>query len=118
NRGEAMKWIAWTNVTLGEPVYRRGHNGEWAGPGEGNPKAVEKANNEIAELLGILDASLEGKQFLVGEYTLADAHLNSYCDWLRHSKIDFAKFANVNAWSARCAARPAYQRVMAAEMGK
>lgn len=117
-RGEAMKWIAWTNVTLGEAVYRRGYSGEWAEPGEGNPKAVAKANADIAELLGILDASLAGKQFLIGEYTLADTHLNSFLDWLRHSKIDFAPFANVNAWSERCAARPAYQRAMAAEMGK
>lgn len=115
-RGEAMKWIAWTNVTLGEAVYRRGHSGEWAEPGLGNPKAVEKANADIAQLLGILDHALAGRQYLLGaDFTLADAHLNSFCDWLRHSKIDFSTFANVNAWSARCAQRPAYQRVMSRE---
>jgi glutathione S-transferase len=116
-RGEAMKWIVWTNVTAGEAVYRRGYNGEWAAPGEGNPKAVAKADADLAELLGILDAALAERSFLVGDYTLADAHVNSFCDWLRHSKIDFSAFANVNAWSARCAARPAYQRIMAGEMG-
>ncbi len=116
-RGQAMSWIVWTNVTLGEAVYRRGHNGEWAPPGEGNPKAVAQAERDLAELLGILDAALADRQFLVGEYSLADTHLNSFCDWLRHSKIDFAPFVHVNAWSARCAARPAYQRAMAAEMG-
>ena len=116
-RGEAMKWIVWTNVTLGEAVYRRGYNGEWAAPGEGNPKAVARADADLAQLLGILDAALAERPFLVGDYTLADAHLNAFCDWLRHSKIDFSAVANVNAWSARCAARPAYQRVMAGEMG-
>ena len=116
-RGEAMKWIVWTNVTLGEAVYRRGYNGEWAPPGEGNPKAVARADADLAQLLGILDAALAERPFLLGDYTLADAHLNSFCDWLRHSKIDFSAVANVNAWSARCAARPAYQRVMAGEMG-
>lgn len=117
-RGEAMKWITWSNVSLGEAVYRRGHNGEWAAPGEGNPKALATANADIAGLLGILDTALAGKEFLLGEYTLADAHVNTFVDWLRHSKVDFAAFANLNAWSARCSARPAYQRVMAAEMGK
>jgi glutathione S-transferase len=118
-RGEAMKWVAWTNVTLGEAVYRRGHSGEWAAPDAGSPKMVEQANKDIAELLGILDASLAGKDYLLGaDYSLADTHVNSFCDWLRHSQIDFAAFANVNAWTARCTARPAYQRVMAAEMGK
>lgn len=112
-RGEAMKWITWTNVSLGEAVYRRGHNGEWAAPEDKNPRALETANRDIAQLLGILDQALAGKQFLLGEFTLADAHVNSFCDWLRHSKVDFAAFANVNAWATRCAARPAYQRVMA-----
>ena len=116
-RGEAMKWVVWTNVTLGEAVYRRGHFGEWAAPEAGNPKGVEQANKDIADLLGILDGALAGKQFLLGEYTLADTHLNSFCDWLRHSKIEFSAFANVNAWSERCAARPAYQRAMQHEMG-
>jgi glutathione S-transferase len=116
-RGEAMKWVAWTNVTLGEAVYRRGHMGEWSAPDAGNPKGVEQANKDIAEHLGILDAALAGKQFLLGEFTLADSHVNSFCDWLRHSKIDFSAFSNVNAWSERVSSRPAYQRAMAAEMG-
>jgi glutathione S-transferase len=115
-RGQAMMWIAWTNVTLGEAVYRRGYAGEWGDEATRNPNMVEKATKDIAELLGILDAALASKQFLVGDFTLADAHLNSFCDWLRHSKIDFTPFANINAWSARCSERPAYKRVMAAEM--
>ena len=116
-RGQAMMWVAWTNVTLGEAVYRRGQAGDWAPPELQNPKVVEKATADIGELLGILDAALAGKQFLVGEYTLADAHLNSFCDWLRHMKLDFSKAPNVNAWSARCAERPAYKKVIAAAMG-
>ena len=117
-RGEAMKWITWTNVSLGEAMYRRGHASDWGPPEERNEHAAAHATKDIGELLGILDASLAGKDFLLGaEYSLADAHLNSYCDWLRHSNIDFTAFANVNAWSARCSARPAYQRVMSAEMG-
>ncbi len=114
-RGQAMMWVAWTNVTLGDAVYRRGRaSGEW---GDEHPKddaAFAVANKDIQALLAILDGALAGKDFLTGDYTLADTHLNSFCDWLRHSKVDFAAFANVNAWSARCAQRPAYQRVMSA----
>lgn len=111
-RGEAMKWIVWTNVTLAEAVYRRGHMGEWAEPDARSAKGEAQATKDIGELLAIANAALEGKPFLLGDYTLADTHLNSYLDWLRHSKIDFAPFPNLNAWSARCAARPAYQKVM------
>lgn len=113
-RGEAMMWVAWTNVTLGEAVYRRGHNsGEWGDPTDRNEKAFTKANADITTQLGILDAQLAGKQFLLGtDYSLADTHVHSICDWLRHMKIDFAPFANLNAWGERCSKRPAYQKVM------
>jgi glutathione S-transferase len=104
-RGEAMKWIVWTNVTLGDAVARNTPNL--------SPEEQKNAKAGIARCLRILNESLEGKQFLVGEYTVADTHLNSFCDWLRHMQIDFTPFANVNGWSDRCRARPAYQKLMA-----
>ena len=113
HRGEAMMWVAWTNVTLGEAVYRRGHaSGQW-GPEPKNEKAFDTANADIAKLLGILDTELAGKQFLLGDYSLADTHLHSICDWLHHMKIDLAPFAHIATWSERCKQRPAYQKVMA-----
>lgn len=114
-RGEAMKWIVWTNVTLGEAVYRFSYNTQWAPEDQRNAKAAEKAKGDIGALLKVLDSSLEGKQFLGGDYTLADTHLNSFCDWLRHMKIDFTPYAQLNAWSARCSKRPAYERAMKLE---
>lgn len=114
-RGEAMKWIVWTNVTLGDAVARFTRNTmDWYPAEQRNAKAGEAARADIAGCLGVLDRSLAGKQYLVGDYTLADAHLTSFCDWLRHMKIDFTPFGNVNAWSDRCRARPAYKKLMAA----
>jgi glutathione S-transferase len=114
-RGEAMKWIVWTNVTLGEAVYRFSYNTQWAPEDQRNAKAAEKAKGDIGALLKVLDSSLEGKPFLVGDYTLADTHLNSFCDWLRHMKMDFTPFGQLNAWSERCSKRPAYERAMKLE---
>lgn len=113
-RGEAMKWTVWTNVRLGEVAYRHGRaSGRWGDEFPANEQQLGIALRDLQELLTILDQALAGKQFLCGDYTLADAHVNSYCDWLRHSKIDFSKHEHLNAWSKRCAERPAYQRVMA-----
>ena len=66
-RGEAMKWVVWTNVTLGDAVYRVGRNsGEWVPKDQQNAKACEQAAKEVQELLGILDQSLDGRSFLTG----------------------------------------------------
>lgn len=117
-RGEAMKWIVWTNVTVFEAVGRYTRNTqEWAPAEQRNAKAGEAAKADVANCLRILDEALEGKQFLVGEFTLADTHLNSLLDWVRHLGIDFAPYARLNAWTERCNQRPAYQRALASEAG-
>lgn len=113
-RGEAMKWIVWTNVTCGDAVYRFMRNtSEWTPADQHNAKAAEAAKADIANCLRILDEALSGRQFLAGAYTLADTHLNSFIDWLRHMHMDLAPYARLNAWSERCKARPAYGRAMA-----
>src|SRR4051812_5504605 len=102
-RGEAMKWIGWTNVTLGDAVMRFVRNTmDWIPAEQHNAKAAEAARDDIAGCLRVLDQSLAGKQYLLGDYTLADAHLASFSSWLRHMKFDFAPFRNVEAWIERC----------------
>jgi glutathione S-transferase len=115
-RGEAMKWITWTNVTLCDAVYRWARNTmEWVPAEQHNAKAAAAAKTDIAHCLGIVDSALTGRKFLTGDYTLADTHLNSCIDWLRHMKIDMTAFKHLNEWSQRCTARPAYSKVMKAE---
>lgn len=114
-RGEAMKWIVWANVTVGDAVGRFARNAlEWGPADERNAKAGEAGKKAMHECLRILDEALEGRSFLVGDYTLADTHVNSMTDWLRHMKIDMAAYPRLNAWSERCASRPAYGKFMAA----
>jgi glutathione S-transferase len=113
-RGEAMKWVVWTNATLFEAVSRFTRNTmEWYPAEQRNAQAGEAGKADVATCLRILDEALAGKQFLVGDYTLADTHLHSLTDWLRHLKLDFSPYANINAWAQRCTARPAYAKVMA-----
>ena len=115
-RGQAMTWIVWTNVTLGHAVGRFTRNTmDWFPAEQHNAPAAEAAKKDITNCLRILNEHLEGKSYLVGDsYTLADTHLNSFTAWLRHMKMDLSSYANINAWSGRCADRPAYKTVMSA----
>lgn len=116
-RAEAMKWIVWANVTLGDAVRRFTSNTlDWFPADQRNAKAGEAGKAEMHNCMRILDEALAGKEFLVGDYTLADTHLNSFTDWLRHMKFDLTPYARVEAWSKRCSARPAYRKAMAVEM--
>ena len=92
-RGEAMKWIVWSNVTLGEPGMRLAY-----APPEGGD-AADKARADIAGCLAILNDGLEGKAFLLGDqFSLVDTHVNAIVGWLTMMKVDVAPFSNVVAW--------------------
>jgi len=113
-RGEAMKWVVWTNVTFGEAVGRWTRNTSSRYPDDlKNAKAGETAKKDVDNCLAILDGALGDRQFLCGEYTLADTHVNSFCDWLRYMKVDFSAHENVEAWSKRCRERAGYLKVTA-----
>jgi len=112
-RGEAMKWVIWCNVTLGDAFGRYVRNtSDWFPAEQHNAKAAAAAESDTRGCLQILDRALTGRQYLLGVYTLADTHVNSFVDWLRFMKIDFSDYQHLNAWTQRCAARPAYARVM------
>jgi glutathione S-transferase len=117
-RGVAMKWITWTHVTFGDAVGRWLRNtADWTPSDQHNAKAAEAAMGDLKNCLKLLDDALTGAEWLVGSFgfSLVDTHVNSFVDWGRYMKLDFAPYPHLNAWSARCAARPAYKRTNAAE---
>jgi len=111
-RGEVMKWIVWTNATLGEAMSRFGRNvGEWAPEDQRNAKAGAAAKAEIEGLLRIVEEALTGRDYLVcSSFTLADLHLASWMDYVRMMGIDLASYRALSAWLERCTARPACAR--------
>jgi glutathione S-transferase len=112
-RGALMKWVVWSNVSLGGATMRwLGSGSEQAPAEQRNAKAAEVASIEMHACLGILNQALEGRQFLGDAYSLADTHVHSLTDWLRFMKVDFSAYKHLQAWSERCRARPAYAKVM------
>lgn len=112
HRGEAMKWIVWCNVTLGDSVSRYMRNTSDRIPAEQrNAKAAEVAKGEITNLLRIFDEALHGRGYVLGDrFSLVDAHLASWFQYLQYFQIDLAPYKNIKPWMARCTERPACKR--------
>lgn len=126
-RGEAMKWIVWGNVALAEaagrlsallPTDNEGAvlptSADWVAPNQRSTFALEKAKADIISCFQILDSTLEGKSFLLGNYSLVDTHLQGFVGWIGSMEIDLKQFSNVTGWLVRCHERPALAKMMAA----
>jgi glutathione S-transferase len=62
-----------------------------------------------------LDKALAGRDYLMGDFTVADGYLFTVLRWTNIHKIDLSAFPNIVAFMKRVAARPAVQEAMKAE---
>ncbi len=71
---------------------------------------------KLQERLKFTDGLLAGKQYVMGDtYSVADGYLFTVTNWAQYVGIDLAPFANLVAYRARVAARPATVAAMTAE---
>ena len=121
-RGEAMKWIVWTNTTLaaaggqlaatlpaGTPGGVEGWSQDVVSMDEKARKdGAEKSRKDIAKALDVLDGALKGEDYLLGgQYCLADTHIWSFMSWLNVMGVSTAIYPNITKWMARVGDRPA-----------
>jgi len=85
-----------------------------------NPKMPREAKEIFAERLQqrftLVDRQLEGRDYLMGAaFSVADAYLYTMTTWAQGLGLDLSALANLNAYRARVAARPAVQAALKAE---
>ncbi len=81
------------------------------------PEAYKPIVKErLLSRLGWVEQQLAGKQYLMGDqFTVADGYLFTVTNWAPLVGLDISGLANLNAYRARVAARPAVQATMKAE---
>lgn len=62
-----------------------------------------------------IEKTLAGRDYLLGDFTIADGYAFTVLNWTKLHKIDLSAFPNITAFMARVAARPAVQEAMKAE---
>jgi GSH-dependent disulfide-bond oxidoreductase len=77
------------------------------------PYAIERYVKETQRLYGVLERRLEGRDFIAGDYSVADMAAYPWCLLWQRQGIALAEFPNIERWLARIEARPAVQRAYA-----
>ena len=62
-----------------------------------------------------VDKQLAGKDYLLGQFSVADAYLYTVSRWGQYVGVDLSGFANIVAFQQRMEQRPAVQAALRAE---
>ena len=110
---KVVQWVMWQMGGLGPMLGQMGFFVKFAGAQIEDPRPRERFVNEAKRLLNVLEKELEGKEWIAGDYSIADMAI---CPWL--GTLDFYgakplvgwdQLRNVPAYVDRFFARPASQ---------
>lgn len=114
-RYEAIQWVMWQMGGLGPMFGQVGFFHKFAGKAFEDKRPLQRYVAESKRLLGVLDTRLDGRDWVMGDYSIADV---SMLGWVRNligfyearELVEFDRLKNVPAWLERGLARPAVQR--------
>ncbi|WP_149536195.1 glutathione S-transferase family protein [Siccirubricoccus phaeus] len=112
---KALEYVDYAVATLHMQGFSRIFRPSNYAPNEADHEAVKAKGEEIfSKGLAIFDKALEGKDYLLGEFSFADAALFYVSFWWK-GRLGKELPPNVAAHYARMLARPAVQRTLQAE---
>ncbi|MBS1209122.1 MAG: Glutathione S-transferase domain protein [Proteobacteria bacterium] len=107
-RAQVLQWLNWQMGGLG-PMAGQNHHFNQFAP-EKIPYAMKRYTDETARLYGVLNRQLEGRDYVAGEYSIADMVIYPWVLLHERQQMDMAQFPNIVAYLKRIGERPAVQR--------
>ena len=114
-RYQTIQWLMWQMGGLGPIFGQLGFFHKFAGRAYEDKRPRDRYVTESKRLLGVLETRLEGRDWIMDDYSIADI---ATLGWVRNligfyearEITEFDSLKNVPAWLERGLARPAVQR--------
>ena len=99
-RRELNQWVTFLGTEL-HKTYS-----PWLFHPEVGEQAQDYARKRVAARYAIVEKQLEGRAWLLDDYSVADAYLFVMVNWAAAAKTPLVDFPNIRAWFERMKARP------------
>ena len=114
-RYQTIQWLMWQMGAVGPMFGQLGFFHKFAGRDYEDKRPRDRYAAESKRLLGVLETRLEGRDWIMDTYSIADI---ATLGWVRNlitfyearEIVDYDSLSNVPAWLERGLARPAVQR--------
>lgn len=114
-RWATIQWLFWQMGGVGPMFGQVGYFNRFAGKAIEDPRPLQHYVEESKRLLAVLDGRLDGRDWVMDDYSIADISLfglvhNLITYYEARDLVGFDDFANVSAWLDRGLDRPAVQQ--------
>lgn len=109
-RVEVLEWLMWQMAGQGPMVGQAGHFRNYAP--EKLPYAIDRYTREATRLYRVLDTRLKGREYIAGDYSIADIACYPWIMYRAHHGIVLEDYPEVMRWYRQIEARPAVNRVL------
>ena len=110
-RAEVLQWLFWQMGGLGPMAGQNGHFNVYAP--EKIPYAMERYTRETTRLYGVLNRRLADREFIAGDYSIADMASYPWIVPYKNHKQDINAFPHLKRWFDAITARPAVVKAYA-----
>ncbi len=108
SRFETLQWLFWQSGGLGPMAGQLSHFVNYVK--DPVPYAHDRYANEYDRLLAVMDVRLRDREFLAGDYSIADIAAFPWVMPYRRLGNDLDHFGNLRRWFDAIKSRPAVQR--------
>ena len=116
-REKVLEWLFWQIGGLGPMAGQVSHFVNYAPNFPGDHSYSEKRyKNEYDRLLGVMNLVLEKREFLAGDYSIADMASFPWITAYKRYEVDLDSFTHVRRWFDSIKSRPAVRKGI--EVGK
>ena len=109
-RKTVMEWLMWQMGGFGPMLGQAHHFNFYAKHKIGY--AMDRYSNEANRLYGVLDRRLQGRDFVAGDYSIADIAIFPWTRTYKRQNVAIGDYPNVVRWRKAIFDRPAVQRGM------
>lgn len=110
---EVLRWLSWDIAHFsrhGGSLYFEHMIKPYLGLGEPNAAAVDEATNFFRRFASVLDAHLQGRDYLVGgKLSIADFGVGVLLPWAEQARLPVGEFVHIQRWHERLMSLPAWR---------
>jgi len=109
SRGAVYQWLTFGETEIHGYMGPMGFQMFRRAPEKRDEQILGRGRQRMPQVLAVLDRQLEGKDYLVGDFSIADCACAPWLELAPGFGIDLAPYGNVNAWMTRMQGRSSWQ---------